>query len=203
MCYITGGSPDGAATRNPGARDKTGPKDSRAIALQYALYFAGYSRSWKGAPAFIRKTGENSVTCGRMYLVTYDQFNDVVLQENGRPVDGTRIIPSYEELAAGNEFELPGHLLYGRLIHTGDESGHPILTFSTSRKLDIGAPSEAYVKVIAAGLKETYPGMAESGICAYLRDAEGIAGSGVAAEKLASWVSQAGRPASFDSSRLY
>jgi len=45
--------------------------------------------------------------------------------------------------------------LYENLIHLGNEGPYPVLTFSgTKNKLEVGAPSEAYVKIVASGIKK-------------------------------------------------
>ena len=51
----------------------------------------------------------------------------------------------------------------------GAEGEHPILTFSATRDdFTLGSPSEAYIRMILSGLKETYPSMCESQIIDYL-----------------------------------
>jgi hypothetical protein len=126
-----------------------------------------------------------------MYLIAEDQFNDVVLQENSQPVDGTRILPSLERLIRNRETDLPLTGLYRRLLFAGEEGECPIFTFtSTSESLQSAAPSEAYVQVIAAGIKETYPEMTDERICDYLSHADGIHGL-IPPERLAAWIAAA------------
>lgn len=191
MCYISGGTPAGAEKRNPGSRDKTRPLDIKPILLDWELYFADYSKSWGGAPAFIRKGKPKAVTYGRMYLISDDQFNDVVLQENGKPVDGTRFILPFEQLTKEDEFVLQGNPLYGKVVKIGKKSGYPIFTFTTYHDLKIGAPSEAYIKIIASGIKETYPAMTNAEICAYFMGTDGVRNH-VSAEQMAGWVRETG-----------
>jgi hypothetical protein len=174
MCYIAGGKPPGSQHVNPGSRDKTPPIDKRPISLDWELYFAGYSNWWKGAGAFIRPSPQKALTLGRMYLITYNQFNDVVLQENGRPVNGERLLPAFEKLVQQRDFLLPGVETYGRVIRLGEEERWPIFTFTATRSFPIGVPSEAYMKIIVRGIKETYPSMSSGEILDYLVKAEGI-----------------------------
>jgi hypothetical protein len=95
-----------------------------------------------------------------MYRITDGQFNDVVIQENGLSVDGKRIIPPFQALCGQAESVLPDSRLYGRLLKVGERDGHPILTFTATKSdFHIGSPSEAYLKLIVAGLEETYPCM--------------------------------------------
>ena len=188
MTYLCGGRPPGAETViNPGARDQTPPLDSRPVRLNYELYFAGHSKWWNAAPAFIRPARGDEFTYGRSYRIFYDQFNDVVAQECGKPVDGSCLVPPLGDLVRAKEFELPGNLLYGRLLYVGDDNGFPLLSFTTNRKLAAGPPSRPYLKIIISGLRETYQ-MTDAEICDYLGRASGISLGGVDAQELAEWV---------------
>jgi len=180
MCYIQGGVPEGWMESNDGSRDKNPPLDSRPKSLNVDLYFAGRSSVWGGGGvAFIRTGTKHSVTLGRMYLITDEQFNDVVMQENSRAVDGSRFVPAFDDLVRTPESILPGNPWYGKLLNIGTEEGYPILTFTTART-DIlpnpNAPSEQYLKTIASGVKQTYPEMTEEKISDYLMGVEGIKG---------------------------
>jgi hypothetical protein len=188
-CYIEGGTPPGSTNTNPGCRDKTLPSDRAPVSLNFELYFAGNSTAWRGAPAFLRNGGSSARALGRMYLITDDQFNDVVMQENGQEVNGARFVPSFEELTRKNEFDLPGDRLYGHLLRVGLQGGWPVITFTTARVQTIAAPSKAYIKVIVAGIRETYPAMTNVQICEYLLRAEGVHGR-ISPEELADWVSE-------------
>ena len=84
-------------------------------------------------------------------------------------------MPSYEELARSDHWQIDGYRTYGRFLKTGVEDGHPVLTLTaTQDDFAVGKPSEGYVKTIAAGLDETYPCMRKSEILDYLRKSEGI-----------------------------
>lgn len=123
-----------------------------------------------------------------MYRITDEQFNDVVLQENGLKVDGKRIIPPFEALCTLVEFVLHGIRRYGRLLKVGEKDGHPILTFTATKSdFQIGSPSEAYLKFIVAGLEETYPCMRKSEIRDYLSVAPGIHDR-IPIEQLTRWI---------------
>jgi hypothetical protein len=174
-CYIHGGTPDGATKEYAGCRDKTPPRNARRTMLAHSLYFADHSKSWGGAIAFIRRTVSDARTYGRIYLITYGQFNDVVLQENGRDVPGRVVVPSFEALAQADHWEIDGFRLYGGVIKTGARHGHPTLSLTAAHENhEVGAPSEAYVKTIVTGLKETYPCMRKSKILDYLGRTQGI-----------------------------
>jgi len=165
--------------------------DSKPINLNLELYFADYSSGWKGAPAFVRAGRADASTLGRMYLISDEQFNDVVLQENGRSVDGTRFVPKFEELIISQEFILPGRPRYGRVIHVGRQGEYPVFTFTAIEDLHIGAPSKAYINVIVSGIRETYPAMTNADIVDYLSKAEGIRDGAIPNSQLASWVEAA------------
>lgn len=174
-CYIAGGKPEGSKTEYPGCRDKTPPRENRPTNLKHALYFAGHSKSWDAAIAFVRYASSDALTYGRMFLISYGQFNDVVRQENARNVPGAIVVPPYDELARGDHWQIDGYRTYGRFLKTGVEDGHPVLTLTaTQDDFAVGKPSEAYVKTIAAGLEETYPCMRKSEILDYLSKTEGI-----------------------------
>ena len=136
-----------------------------------------------------------------MYLITYDQFNDVVLQENSHKVDGTRLIPRFEQLASESERLLPGVKTYRRLLLLGKQGGYSILTFTTDENdaPPIAPPSESYVKIIVAGIKETYPSMKDQEIVEYLLRADGVKGR-IDRPKLGKWVAET--EASYASSSL-
>jgi hypothetical protein len=189
MCYVVGGRPPGSNHTNPGCRDKTPPSNNQPLVLHFELYFAGNSANWRGAPAFVRRSNNNFVTLGRMYLITDDQFNDVVMQENDRPVNGARFVPSFDDLMKHDEFELPGNRLYGHLFRVGEQNGWPIFTFTTRRELPINVPTKAYIEVIVAGIKETYPAMPDAQICEYLMGKQGIKDR-ISPHEITSWVKE-------------
>jgi hypothetical protein len=194
MCYIEGGTPEGSAKRNEGCRDKSEPTESRPTSLNFELYFAGRFRRWgNGGLAFIRENPKGRPTLGRMYLITDEQFNDVVMQENESPVSGWRRIPAFDQLVGQREFRLSGNPWYGRLLNIGSEGGYPVLTFTTARadlQANPSPPCEQYVKVIASGIKETYPKMSNDDIVEYLLRAEGLRGK-IDPPKIQSWVAEA------------
>lgn len=178
MCYIQGGLPPGRTERNGDCRCHNAPLDSRTISLRFDLFFAGRSKPWgNGGWAFIRENPEREATLGRMYLITDEQFNDLVMQENSRRIDGSRLVPEFEQLVTRRESILPGNLRYGRLVNIGSEGTYPILTFTAAQTdLELNAPSEEYAKTIASGIKETYPAMSNEEIVAYLMRSAGLGG---------------------------
>jgi hypothetical protein len=146
------------------------------------------SKSWGGAIAFIRRTVSDALTYGPIYLITYGQFNDVVLQENRQDVPGSVVVPSFEGLAQADHWEIDDFDFYGGVIKIGARNGHPILSLTAAHENHkVAAPSEAYVKTIVSGLKETYPCMRKSKILDYLGRTQGIRDA-IPADTLAPWV---------------
>src|SRR4030095_163368 len=83
LCYIKGGQPVGSKKHYEGCRDKSLPIDKEEFYIPSELYFAKESDSWdNGGVAFIKTNFEpQQSTLGRMYLITPQQFIDVVKQE--------------------------------------------------------------------------------------------------------------------------
>ena len=173
MCYIEGGQPDGASRPNPGCRDKTPPKDDKPRKIPYALYFAKQSSRWdnKGVAFIGLKKEETNMTLGRMYLITKQQFIDVVSQEN----NGAKI--SVDLQKAKEKGSMVFHeSLYGNIVYLGDEYGFPVYTFTSCTDIaleDPVAPSPKYLKNIILGLKEAYK-LPNEDILKYLITKSGI-----------------------------
>jgi hypothetical protein len=103
--------------------------ESQPILLNYELYFSGRSRTWgNGGVAFIRENQARGPTLGRIYLITDEQFNDVVMQENSKTPDGSRFVPEFEKLVSRQEWCLGNSAWYGKLLNIGWEGCYPILT---------------------------------------------------------------------------
>jgi hypothetical protein len=114
------------------------------------------------------------------------------MQENSKEPDGSRFVPAFNQLVSQSQCILPGNPWYGKLLNIGSEGGCPILTFTTARTelQNPNAPAEQYVKVIASGIKETYPQMSDVDIVAYLYRAAGIRGN-IDLAKIRDWVTVA------------
>ena len=68
--------------------------------------------------------------------------------------------------------------------------GAGVTSTATCASLNPNAPAERYVKVIASGIKETYPQMSDDDIVAYLYRAAGIRGN-IDLAKIRDWVAVA------------
>lgn len=138
LCYIEGGTPLFGKRHHDGCTDKTLPKNNRPIIIHYPLYFAlpkgrTKTENWcDGGVAFISPYKDvNTKTLCRMWKITKEQYEQVRDQE--------------------------GRSWYNCEIPLGEEEGIPIYTITNEYNLDnILSPSEAYLKTIALGLKETY-----------------------------------------------
>jgi len=155
LCYIHGGQPKGSTVVELGCRDQTLPIENRPIQMPYSLCFAGETPRWGGGRAYIRhQMTKNSLTYGRMYLITAEQFIDVVSQEN----QGLDIVVDLLEVQNLGKQRI-GESYYGTILYLGVEKDIPIFTFTSNEEIDEGdlsAPSEAYLGTIIAGLLETY-----------------------------------------------
>lgn len=158
FCYIKGGTPDFGMGNNAGCKkDQTLPVENKPLIIPYTLYFAWPNNCKKtskwgyGGVAFIGPHEDKEVkTFCRMWKITREQYEEVWDQE-GR-----------------------SRSWYGKEIPLGDNGGVPIYTITNEAVLsNIIRPSDAYLKTIALGLKETYK-FSKQEIADYLIDKEGI-----------------------------
>jgi hypothetical protein len=170
-CYIQGGRPAGSTRTCTGARDKRPPVDSVAFDIPYRLYFTGTSQSWGGSPAFIdthRSDAHRSLV--RAYLISWEQFEDVVAQENSREVAPI----SVGHLSDGAIDRIgPGR--YDTLLCLGERDEVPIVTITAPWTLSTvvpGEPSLAYLAMLIAGLREAHE-LGDEDIVDYLAAAPG------------------------------
>lgn len=154
-CYVSGGVAPGSSRRNPGCRDTTPPRDDRPVELPYRLYFGGESRAWGGGVAFVDGAVADT-TLGRAWLLTQEQFDDVVAQENGLP-PGSRITSGW----------------YRSVLSCGIIDGLPVLTITSPDRRAPNPPSDAYLAVVARGLAEAHA-LDPDGVAAYLAPRAGV-----------------------------
>lgn len=104
--------------------------------------------------AFIDPAPTEATTLARAYLITVEQFQDVLAQESGRAV-GTEVDLG---AVAGGGSSILGEGNYDRVVHVG-ETDWPMLTFTTPRSvgdLVLNRPGEAYRDTIARGVVEAH-----------------------------------------------
>lgn len=206
MKYIFGGKPtERSLVVHSGCRDRTEPKRNRPYTCHLTeLCFAGNSNFWDGGgTCFIRSILENNATSTaaaaasavadqvetmttpkkqpvlmRKYLVTAEQFLDVVFQENCiDDVDLQRqleqrfehLLHEVEELKNQREIPFIEGSLYGQIVFLGHADGAPIFSFTTGMAIvpkknqecendatiAVNPPCTAYLSTIASGLVGT------------------------------------------------
>jgi hypothetical protein len=184
LCYIIGGTPEGAKRNNTGSTDKTLPLEDRPISIQHPLYFAERSESWQDAGvAFIsEERTDQAATLGRMYLITAEQFIQVVRQENGLEPDDDSlnfdILPYTEGEEETQEEFIIGTGWYGKVMILGRQDGYPIYTFTSPTSIHDRvpiSPGENYLRTIGRGIHETY-GFDQEQIADYFLEKPGVKG---------------------------
>jgi hypothetical protein len=178
-CYLAGGVPAGASRGYSGCRERRAPLRSTGYRLAGGVYFATESAVWGGGRAFY-DADLPGTAAARAYLITSGQFADIASQEmyraTGADLDLTAV------LAAGRVELGPGR--YETLLYLGDLDGYPLLTFTAPwHACDVCpiAPSASYLRMLAAGLRETY-GWAGRRIGGYLAGLPGARGHWTAAQ---------------------
>lgn len=171
-CYIKGGIPTGSTQAEIGCRDKTLPLQNRACVLPYSLYFTKDKSKWgKGGVAFIGHQEDlQEQTMARQYLITFDQFVDVVAQENQADASGL----SFDELVEKGSVTLDDGW-YGRVVYLGMDEGYPKVTFTNPQELGsepFVSPAHPYTKTISNGLAEL--GFSAEEAVNYLRKKHGF-----------------------------
>lgn len=155
-CYLSGGAPPGGARTYAGAHDSRPARASRAVWLSGEMYFALESKVWGGGMAFYDPALPSSAAA-RAYLVTAEQFADVVAQEMHREPTGHVNIDLASVRATGRSALGSGR--YETLILAGWLDGYPMLTFTAPWSVaDVTptAPSGAYLRMLGEGLRETH-----------------------------------------------
>ena len=83
MCYIEGESFE-KSRNHPPCRDTTPPVAVRAVELPYDMYFANFSGSWESKVVSFIDVTKSGKALGVAYLITREQFENVVSRENCR-----------------------------------------------------------------------------------------------------------------------
>jgi hypothetical protein len=169
-CYLNGGTPQGAKHRYPGCRNRSDPMQDRPTEIDTELAFGGTSLTWGGGVAFVSPE-DGHRTRVRMYLITLEQFEDVIAQENWLKVGDVKLHePLAEERIVG-----PEHV-YGVVVPLGELEGYPILTVTQHRGTREAQPTIPYVRHIAHGLREAHA-MSDDEIVDYLATKRGVTGA--------------------------
>lgn len=176
-CYLQGGNLPGMQRVYPGARDQSPPRASRPVWLGGAVYFALESKVWTGGMAFLDPDA-SGCAAGRAYLITVEQFADVVAQET-HALPGSVDVNVSAAVASGRVTLGPGR--YETLVVAGHVENVPVLTFtSPNRQHPVTPPSPAYLRMLAQGLIEAH-GWDMGETARYLSALEGADRLGLAA----------------------
>jgi len=175
-CYILGGKAPGATRRNHPARDPSPPRAEAATFLDRPLRFAGHSAAWQGGGvAFVDpRPDPRAQTLARRYLVTREQFEDVLRQENADP-EATCDLAA---LAAADGAMRVSDGAYGLLLGLGEVEGVPLVTCThpdPETGQEPNGPSKPYLQCVIAGLRQTYH-LNHQGVVRYLGEVPGIRG---------------------------
>jgi hypothetical protein len=171
--YLRGGAPAGGAREHPGARDSRAPQQDVSLLIPGGLRFVGVSSVWGGGMA-IYDPGAAGEVAARAYLITAEQFLDVLAQE-------MRLDPDLDISLAGVR-ETGWHSLgpgrYQTLAHVGERDRLPMLTFTSAdiEHHSFNAPSEGYLRTIASGLRQSH-GWTKEEVGRYLAPFPGVAGT--------------------------
>lgn len=169
-CYLAGGCPPGAARTYVGSRDGADPAATRGVQIPGSILFGGESSVWTGGIAFY-EPADDGLVAARAYLVTFEQFSDVVAQEVRRP-PGTDL--GLDPLETGPQ-QVSGAGHYETVTYVGEMTGRPMLTFTSLTSMPPAAPAPAYVRCLAGGLREAF-GWSPERVADYLAVAPGAAG---------------------------
>jgi hypothetical protein len=169
LSYLEGGLMPGGRRADTGCRDPSPPLADEALHLRYPLYFSGESRVWGGGVAFLdhgeRADADAGPTYARGYVITGEQFEDLVAQESKRAhasVDWAALRTD------GRATVGPGR--YDALVVVGDRDGVPMITFTHPAPLAANvtaAPVIGYLHMLAEGLRDCH-GLPDAEIAAYL-----------------------------------
>jgi hypothetical protein len=152
-CYLQGGRPDGSDRDYPGCRDTSDPVDSLGLMIAGGVYFAGRSSGWRAGIAFYDPEAPGEVAA-RAYLITAEQFVDVLAQETLRsPGITLDLTPALRGDRYSN-----GVGGYSILVRVGDRRGVPMVTFTRDRRsaANLVAPATDYLAAMATGLREAH-----------------------------------------------
>ncbi|MGH3331712.1 MAG: histone deacetylase [Nocardioidaceae bacterium] len=152
LCYLEGGCPAGARRTYLGSRNSAEPLATAPVSVTGEVFFAGESRVWTGGIAAYDPEAPGKVAA-RGYLLTSDQFSDVVAQEARRPVGEDLDLDSVEP---GQPLELSGGY-YDTVVQVGHRGGYPMLTLTAGdRPAELTSPAPGYLSTIAAGLGQAH-----------------------------------------------
>ncbi|WEG12347.1 hypothetical protein PU629_19975 [Pullulanibacillus sp. KACC 23026] len=175
LCYILGGTPEGSSKREIGCRDQSLPIEARNLIIKHPLYFTKEADKWQGkGVAFIDlESIPETNTYSRMYLITREQFIDVVRQENEQSGE----LELDLEAVIQNGSHIFRKSWYGNVLYLGEEEGYPIFTFTSTEKMkkdELNPPSLEYLQTILKGIHKDM-GISREAVIDYIKAVPGVA----------------------------
>ncbi len=179
MTYIVGGTAPGGMRAQLGCKDRSLPVRDEAIEIPNGLYFGGVTPVWGGSPAFITVEPGQKPTKARAYLITVEQFWQIVQDENhlSHPVKAHDLSDIHEKGSVALNDVQSEISLYKRVVYCGERDGYPMLSFtSVEQHTETSPPTPIYLQTMAIGLVQCHH-MSLDETVAYLADIPGIAGN--------------------------
>jgi hypothetical protein len=170
--YLRGGTPVGGAHEYPGCRDPSPPAEDRAWESACELRFGGAFKTWGGGVAMVHPDRSDVPTKLRLYLVTIEQFADVVAQENWLEPGAVDL----RDVSYDRHYSIGPDHTYRLVLPLGENDGHPVLTVTQDASVATAAPTIRYLRHIAQGLRESH-GCTDIEIADYLVGRPGVAGA--------------------------
>ncbi len=170
--YLHGGRLRAGARDYPGSRDPVAPERDFPVRIPGGVRFVGESSVWGGGLAVYDPRAEGEVAA-RAYLITAEQFVDVLAQEMRLPPGLDLDLTSVRR----SRWHSYGPGCYQTVAVLGIHEGLPMLTFTSADAYarPDNPPSEDYLRAMAVGLREAH-GWTSARIGGYLAGCPGAAG---------------------------
>lgn len=153
LSYINGTKSKYSTKTEQGTLDKTPPMNIELFKMKRDLTFKKYSSNWGGSVLFLKDSMNHSQYFVR-YLISSEQFIDIVKQENG--IDVFNEIPlSIKELKNKKNRTIFKDHWYGELIYLGDYDEIPMYSFTGNDEILCSKShktSTSYLRTIFNGL---------------------------------------------------
>lgn len=177
MKYIKGGIAPGATFSHVGCTDKSPPLKDSQIILNHQLYFSQKIEGWEnlGVGFVEHKAKPENRTFARMYLITQEQLEQIIWQENSISKFDNLPKIDFEKVIEKGMLKIAKYL-YGGILFLGRKETHPIITFTATwndTNIKYCQPGTKYLKVIADGIRETYS-FSDNEIVSYFGGIPGI-----------------------------